>query len=422
MTYISSFDITLIRYYTTTNNKKEKLSNQSHSYIINESRSFLDSVNFQDFSKISSYNKSPNVDEFHGNADDLQRYRLDQDHQFSKHEDGQDDLFDDDSVHSKKEDDIFADSTEKDKRKPHEDEDEEDIFGGKSESKGDSEYDFGNHDNEDSDKDNAKMQKQATNEEVGDFFMKAIKRDTSNNETTRDGSEKFRHFGDLKDTKSTSLISKKQSQDINNVIRNYNNEPFKIEPSAQDCIELVEKYRQPVRNRNLVETRLYDTLTLQRYENKALNDKFFLHKLSKDDKLTTKHLILETQKKCRDIKFEYQENMNKVYDKELYNIKNDLLAKMRKENLENGHDIPDQIMMPENANQQINEEQDRANKNLTNLDELEEVSSIDSDIIQEERKYSSLGGILGKLDYFLNLIFIDSQNTIDPSRPHEHAK
>ena len=328
-----------------------------------------------------------------------QGYRIEQDHKFSKHDNGQDDLFDDYSAHSNQDADMFAESMEKSKSKPNEDEDEEDIFGGKSDSKDDSEFDFERHNNEDSDKDKAKQQKQPVTEEAGDLFMKIFQKNDISNENTGDESERPVRFGDLKDSKSVSFMNKKRFKDIKHVIENYNKEPFSLEASNQDCIEIVEKYKQPVKNRNLVETRLYDTKTLKRYENKALKEKFFLHPLTNDDKLTTKHLILETQKKCRELKFEYKENMNKVYDADLYHIMNDLLAKQRKENLENGHDIPDQIMMPEDTmNQQINEEQDQANKNLTNLDELDEVSSIDSDIIQEERKYSSLGGILSKIN------------------------
>lgn len=184
-------------------------------------------------------------------------------------------------------------------------------------------------------------------------------------------------------------------------IKNSNkNRAFDIthDPDAE-MTEMLEKVRfEDTRNQNYVEKKLFSNLSLYEYKNKALTDKFTLKKLTAESKLKTKQIILETVKKRRDMKFDNDEKIVKLFDVDIKDVWSELHSKLRKEYEDkHGQSIPEESML-NNRNKlgQPQAKPSQPQQHASTLDDLSDVSSIDSDTKEEEKKYSSLGGVLGK--------------------------
>lgn len=249
--------------------------------------------------------------------------------------------------------------------------------------------------------------------ESGDLFLKEIKQQAILKAKICEKTNS-RYFGELKDVESMYTVRHKSLQQIKTIHKYQQNAPFEVVQANNEVIKMQEKAKfEEIRNKNFIETKIFENLSLYKFRNKKLDSDFKLTLLTPDDKLKSKQLVLDIDKKKRDMKFEFEENMNKLYDADIREIVNDLQIKMRKEYEEkHGHEmqLDDPMMqlesMDENSRQQKGAEENdekeaQANHDLMTTDDLDEISSLDSDVREEEKKYSSLDGVFSKPTFHL---------------------
>jgi hypothetical protein len=119
--------------------------------------------------------------------------------------------------------------------------------------------------------------------------------------------------------------------------------------------------------------------------------------------------------------------MNKLFDNDIREIMQELDNKRRKENEGKGGDPEYQEVYTQsdpNSRLSPTKQNPDQNKELMNIEDLDEITSIDSDTREEEKKFSSLGGVLGGKKLYNNLFYIGGQdaNNSTVSDVLEHAK
>jgi len=299
-------------------------------------------------------------------------------------------------------DDLFGGDDHKSKAKHHnESDDKDDDFFGSDEAhaKEDDDDPFAEP-TEKSETQKPKLKSQMSVIQAGDLFMKEYKHiiiQDTNNKT--DKTKKFVYFGELKDAESlyasklNSLVKTKSLKEIQR------NTPFEVVSTGMDTIKMIEKAKlNEIKNKSLIESKIFEKLSQYKYRNKDLDTEFKLELLTSDCKLPSKLMILETEKKRNDLKFEIEENMNKLYDSDIKEIMSYLDAKRRKQYEDkHGHEMPEEQEAPDAIMEPQVAQENEQDKTLPSTDDLDEISSIDSDTREEEKKFSHLSGVFGSM-------------------------
>lgn len=295
-------------------------------YIVDESNKFLESVNFSNFNDDPLQRKSAYEDGKKVSFEDVKptmstqglgiahniRQKNDPDGFFanptpSKHKDvNEDDLFADDSPkqgqkspeESGSEDDLFGGGTTKKQSKKEEPKEEDDDMFGTDQKEELKENGFDKKDLA------SEMQDKHSEDEVvvGDIFIKCLNEIAmrKSKEITKERHQK-KYFGELKDAHSTYVEKLKEIQKNKELKEMLKKKPFEVLEGKVEGVKLMEKTRLgDIKNKNFIESKLFSKLSLYNYKNKDIENKFKLNLLSSNDKVKTKLMILETDKKRKD--------------------------------------------------------------------------------------------------------------------------
>lgn len=105
-------------------------------------------------------------------------------------------------------------------------------------------------------------------------------------------------------------------------------------------------------------------------------------------------MILESEKLRKDLGIKFEENMDKLYDTDIREIIAVVDAKRKKEYEDkHGHEMPEELPMTNELQKPtVLKPEDQS---TLGTDDLDEISSIDSDTKEEEKKFKVHDGVLG---------------------------
>jgi len=232
--------------------------------------------------------------------------------------------------------------------------------------------------------------------------------------------KKFRYFGELKDVDSIY----QERYDLHYKLKEYHGglkkPPFNSNYRGDEIIlpkeskKSKEKY-EDIRNKTLSETKIFSDIGMYKFRNKKLDEPLKLSLLTPgdylrkncNDKIEKVDIILEIQKRRRDIKYEYTENMDVTYLRDVKRVMKKNIVK--KEDERRGYELPEGVRTNDKVRMVKTED-------YTGYDdeELDDCSSIDSDAIEEERKFRVNDGINRRYNKGV-LIKVGTHNEINSS-------
>lgn len=396
---------------------------KDNSSVEAECNKFLDTVNF------SNWNEDVTTSKTAGENDNKKvRFDLANDMQSSMNpaaskmqesKEDNDDLFaEDTSKKPRKEandDDLFAENSPK-----NDNDDSDDFFGGASKETKKTqqkEYDpFNEFEDDDpfaesmekvkEEQKDAPMPDLKTQKSIvgaGDIFTKQLNFSIPQPKPPK-VYKSFRYFGELDDADSIYQIKYDSHKKMKNMLRAQTELPLELVKTDTETIKVQERVKlDDVRNKKLIESKIFDKLSLYNFRNKRLDGPIQLgllqpNKYSKvnfENKVEKISLILENDQRRKDLKFNFEENMDKLYDTDIREVMSAIDAKRRKEfEDKHGHEFPEDERMPD-----VSKPEPISSKveDISALDtnDIDDISSIDSDTKEEEKKFRVHDAVLG---------------------------
>lgn len=237
--------------------------------------------------------------------------------------------------------------------------------------------------------------------EAGDLFTKQLNFKMPNlkpNEPKQN--QRFRYFGELKDADSIYQIRYESHNKMKLLSKAQSTLPLKLYTTDKEIIKIYEKKRlEDVRNHKLIESKVFERLSLYNFRNKRLEkplrlglltiDKY--SKMNHENRVEKISLILDSEKKCKDLNFTFEENMDKMYDNDIREIMKVIDSKRSKDDDTLHFDLDDDKI--NDVNKQVQDERSE-NKSMLNTNDIDDISSIDSDTKEEEKKFKIHDGVL----------------------------
>lgn len=191
--------------------------------------------------------------------------------------------------------------------------------------------------------------------------------------------------------------------------------PFSVTKSDNEVVKLSEKVKiDSCKNKKLIETKIFDEVTMYTLKNKKLEEPLNLSLLpssseakKNSQKLVNKiSLVLETEKQRKDLKIAFEEDMDKQYNYDIREIINDMDSKGRK-NYDDKNDI--EVDGDPSAKDATKADPNNPNDpNHMDTGDVDDITSIDSDTKEEEKKFKVHDNVI-------------KTNTVDTTKI-EHAK
>ena len=373
----------------------------------NMSSQFIDVINTQNWSTklpkdtLQDDRYKPELN-FDNNERDVKM-----DDAISKQEDN-DDLFDNPSPKKEENedfnDDPFAEEFSKNDPK---NESDDDLFGNageNKENKSDKDFDddpfaenLGKEESKESNKNKKNSEK--VNEDIGDVFTKQLNFVIPGENKDKDNQKPKKYFGELKDAKSISQVKLENYQASKKVQEFQKKAIFGLEKKLdfdgkKTYVEHLK--HEDASNKTLAESKIFSKIGLYHFQNKICEAPMKLQPLqpnnystknwnNKNEKLS---LSLALNKTRKDLNYEFNENMDMHYEKDIKeytdkNVKN-------KEGERAGYELQEDDKIEGIHKQALAEDIHAAFEST----EIDETSSIDSDTKEEEKKFQQISGVI----------------------------
>lgn len=211
-------------------------------------------------------------------------------------------------------------------------------------------------------------------------------------------------FGKIKDAETLDSIRRETQGKMKDILKMRKYSPFEFVMKDNELFRMVERLKiTDVKTQKVIEKKIFTRLSLYGFYNKKMDS---LEKLlalptknsarPTDEKIEKIELVVDTEKRRKDMNIAFEENMDKMYDSDVRDIMNAIEIK-RKKAYEDKHGLETEEEKIETTKMpQLAEEQ-----SLAETGDIDEVSSIDSDTKEEEKKFKMHDGVMvGKLACF----------------------
>jgi hypothetical protein len=214
--------------------------------------------------------------------------------------------------------------------------------------------------------------------------------------------QNFRYFGELKDADSIHQIRYDSYQKMKILSKAQSVLPLKLHATDKEMIRINEKKRlDDVRNHKLIESKVFERLSLYNFRNKRLEKPLNLglltiekySKMNHENRVEKISLILDSEKKRKDLNFIFEENMDKLYDTDIREIMKAIDSKRGKEDDAQLFDQQDEDKVTDIS--RLQQESKNDDKSMLDTNDVDDASSIDSDTKEEEKKFKVHDGVLG---------------------------
>lgn len=222
---------------------------------------------------------------------------------------------------------------------------------------------------------------------------------------------KFKYFGELDDCQSLFQIQYDSHRKMMKLLDAQKNSPIIIDKSGKETVQIHERVlAEEVSNKKLIESKIFNKLSMYKFRNKRMDGLSRLgplvankySKMNSQNRVEKITLILESDKKRKDLNFTFEENMDKLYDTDIREIIHAIDSKRKKAYEDkHGHEMPEDERMTD-ISKQANIAQAKTDaSSILDTADIDDISSIDSDTKEEEKKFrvhdGALGGKLSKL-------------------------
>jgi hypothetical protein len=236
--------------------------------------------------------------------------------------------------------------------------------------------------------------------EAGDIFTRKLKFEIPKPKDSTSRKE-FRYFGELESVDSLYQMNYNANKKLKQVALNLNKEPLEISLTSKEPVKTIEKCKtKDVRNKKLIETKIFDKLSLYNFRNKRLDSQVQFGLLPQDkyqkynfeNKIEKIKLVLDIDNKRKVMGFTFDENMDKMYDNDIREIMGAIDAKRRKAYEDkHGTEMIEETRI-DTTRLLLTKDDD---KTTLVTDDIDDISSIDSDTKREEKKFRMHDGVLG---------------------------
>ena len=240
---------------------------------------------------------------------------------------------------------------------------------------------------------------------VSDLFTKHTEIKTPDSVFQKVNAEKFKYFGELNDCDSLFQIQHDSHIKMKKLLEAQKNSPIVIEKSDKETVQIHERVlSEEVINKRLIEAKIFNKLSMYRFRNKRMDGLIKLgpltankySKMNSQNRVEKITLILESDKKRKDLNFVFEENMDKLYDTDIREILHAIDIKRKKEYEDkHGHEMPEDERMTDISKQPAIAQAKTDASSVLDTQDIDDISSIDSDTKEEEKKFKVHDGVLG---------------------------